>query len=238
MRVVFVLGILTVLASQEDRIVPVHQEPRHRLVYDSPGTRILDIQIPPGDTTLFHTHSDPILYVNISSSRMRNQTLGGEWNTPSAPNAPSAPSGPSAPSVVPTTPPGRVMSTTSYAEQPVTHRVNNIGTSLYRLIGMTNASAGDASTDASADFDGTPELTNRWFRAYRRELTGEIPEHRHRNPVVVVLAAGTVRIHFNNSGIELLQPGAFRFVEPEETHTLVAPASGAQVMEVEIRRPR
>ena len=29
-------------------VVPVHQEPRHRLVFDSPGTRMLDVQIPPG----------------------------------------------------------------------------------------------------------------------------------------------------------------------------------------------
>ncbi len=69
------------LAQQQDeKVVPVHEEPRHRLVFDSPVARVLDIQIPPGDTTLFHTHSNPILYVNMSSSQTRSQTLGQEWS--------------------------------------------------------------------------------------------------------------------------------------------------------------
>ena len=66
--------------AQDEKVVPVHQEPRHRLVLDNAATRVLDIQIPPGDTTLFHTHGNPILYVNMSSSQTRGQTLGREWS--------------------------------------------------------------------------------------------------------------------------------------------------------------
>ena len=83
-------------AQQAERVVPVHQEPRHHLVFDSPGTRILDVQIPPGDTTLFHTHSDPILYVTMSTSRTRSQNIGEDWSAPAA-GAPPAPGAPSAP---------------------------------------------------------------------------------------------------------------------------------------------
>src|SRR5687767_455364 len=125
------MGALASGAGQEDKVVPVHQEPRHHLVFDSPGTRILDVQIPPGETTLFHTHSDPILYVTMSTSQTRSQNIGGEWSgTPPA----TAPESSATPRVAPTNPPGRMMSTTGYGEKPQTHRVNNVGSSLFRLI--------------------------------------------------------------------------------------------------------
>src|SRR5688500_2674766 len=78
-------------ATQNEKIVPVHQEPRHQLVFERPGTKILNVQIPPGDTTLFHTHSHPILYVNMSGSQTRSQTLGGAWSGGEAPAVAAAP---------------------------------------------------------------------------------------------------------------------------------------------------
>jgi hypothetical protein len=240
------------LVAQDTKIVPVHEEPRHHLVLDSPIVRVLDIQIPPGDTTLFHTHSNPILYVNMSASRMRNQNLNGEWNAPGAPGAPSAPgapapsapgapSAPSAPRVVPSAPPGRMMSTTSYAERPVTHRVNNIGDSLYRLIGIINPSAGDASNGPSGGFDLAPELENQWFRGYRRVVDAQpAPAHRHANPVVLVLASGAATVLVGEARLPraLAEPGGFAFIDANEAHTLAATAADTQVMEVELRRPQ
>jgi FG-GAP-like repeat len=219
-------------ARQGERVVPVHQEPRHDLVFDSPGTRILDVQIPPGDTTLFHTHSDPILYVTMSTSRTRSQNIGEEWSTPAAPDAPGAPV---------SVPPGRMMSTTSYAERPQTHRVNNIGSTLFRLIGITNSSAGDDRSDPSGGFDIEPELSNRWFRGYRRALAAEdSPEHRHENPVAIVLVSGSVAVRTaatTSNQQPLQRPGAFVFLEAGATHVLRADAPDTQVVEVEVRRP-
>jgi quercetin dioxygenase-like cupin family protein len=225
-------------ARQGERIVPVHQEPRHHLVFDSPGTRILDVQIPPGDTTLFHTHSDPILYVTMSTSRTRSQNLGADWS--GAPSAPGAPGAPAAP-VLPSVPPGRMMSTTSYAERPQTHRVNNIGQTLFRLIGITNSSAGDERTDPSEGFDTEPEISNRWFRGYRRTLTAQdSSEHRHANPVAIVLVSGAASVRTTSASEiqRLAQPGAFVFLEAGARHVLRAEAAGTQVVEVEVRRPR
>ena len=52
-------------ASTTEKWVPVFEEPRHHLVVDTPTLRILDIQIPPGDTTLFHMHNSAMIYVPI-----------------------------------------------------------------------------------------------------------------------------------------------------------------------------
>ena len=222
-------------AAQKDSVVPVHQEPRHRMVFESHGVRILDVQIPPGDTTLFHTHSDPILYVTMSGATTRAQTLGGEWNGAPAPGP--AASGPF--TLAPSSPPGRMMSVTIYAERPLTHRVSNVGDTLFRLIATTNASPGDDSTGPSPGFTGTPEITNRWFRGYRVIANGDAgSEHRHANPVNVVLVSGRASATIGKATRTLDQLGQFAFVEPDVPHRLASVGGEAQLVEVEVRKPR
>lgn len=135
-----------------------------------------------------------------------------------------------------------MMSTTSYAERPLTHRVNNIGSTLFRLIGITNASAGDDSPGPSDGFDVEPEISNRWFRGYRRALTAQdSTAHRHASPIAIVLVSGaaTVRTPATASAAQALpRPGAFVFLEAGATHILRADAPDTQVVEVEVRRPR
>jgi hypothetical protein len=223
--------------AQDDKIVPVHQEPRHHLVLDVPGTRILDVQIPPGDTTLYHTHSDPILYVTMSTSQTRSQTLGRDWTGGDAPSRtePGATADvfPRATAVRP----GRMTSTTSYANAPLTHRVNNVGQTLFRLIGITNSSAGDDNTAPGAGFEAAPEISNRWFRGYRWALTREAIAHRHDNPVAIVLITGRA-FAAGTTKTTLDEPGSFAWIEANSAHSLQAIGDAAEVVEVEVRRPR
>jgi mannose-6-phosphate isomerase-like protein (cupin superfamily) len=225
----------TQVTVQDDKVVPVHREPRHRVVFETTNTRILDIQIPPGDTTLFHTHSEPILYVNMSTSQTRSQTLGREWSGggDSARAAAAVPAKPPAPFR-----PGRMNSTTSYVQQPQTHRVNNVGQGLFRLIGITNSSAGDESIAASADFAATPEVDNRWFRGYRGSLTpNPSAEHRHANPVAIVLVSGRAVVS-TASRSALDKPGAIAWIEANTPHRLQSAEGEAEIAEIEVRRPR
>jgi hypothetical protein len=162
-----------------EKTVPVFEEPRHHLIVDTAPLRILDIQIPPGDTTLFHTHDSPMMYVPIASSRTRNQPLGGEWSGGGA--APAA-----APVAAPARP-GRVNAPADYVEKPSTHRVNNIGSSLFRLIGIANRTPGDTSAaPASAT---KPEMENRWYRAERLVIPagGSAPVPTYAGTIVVVM---------------------------------------------------
>lgn len=247
-----VVAAVTLHARQDDKIVPVHQEPRHHLVFDSAAVRILDIQIPPGDTTLFHTHSDPILYVNMSSSQTRSQVLGKDWSggggdaaaRPPASAAPAAaPSPAPAPAGRPAAVFGRMNSVTTYPAQPLTHRVNNVGTTVFRLIGIINRSGGDERPEASADFPAKPELDNRWFRGYRWVLDSDvIVQHHHANPVAIVLVAGRAVVAVGKD-TTLDTPGSFVVVDAGAAHTVrrvgpvVKDVPMDQVVEIEIRRP-
>src|SRR6516164_5362914 len=77
-------GLLSpvVALSGEEPVIPVYHEPHHRQVFQYGPTRILDLQLPPGTTTWFHTHEAPILYIYLSSSPTRTQILGQEWSAP------------------------------------------------------------------------------------------------------------------------------------------------------------
>lgn len=229
------------LAQQQDeKVVPVHEEPRHRLVFDSPVARVLDIQIPPGDTTLFHTHSNPILYVNMSSSQTRSQTLGQEWSggdaaarpAPGPSGSPAAATG-GAPAVF-----GRMNSVTSYSKQSLTHRVNNVGAGVFRLIGIINRTDGDPSTDPSADFASKPEVDNRWLRGYRSPLDLTAAKHQHANPTVIVLVRGRAIVN-TGKDLPLDALGAFAFIEGGMAHSVKGDGVDPnEIVEIEVRRPR
>ena len=60
-------------------IMPVHQEPHHRQVFQHGPMRILDLQVPPGDVSWFHTHEWPVYYLTTSDSPTISQNLGEEW---------------------------------------------------------------------------------------------------------------------------------------------------------------
>ena len=60
-------------------IVPVHHEPHHRQVFQYGPMRILDLQLPPGDISWFHTHEWPVFYLTTADSQTVSQNLGEEW---------------------------------------------------------------------------------------------------------------------------------------------------------------
>ena len=59
----FVLAATTIVAAQ----VPLSKEPRHRVTFENKQLRILDVNIPPGDTSLDHRHDLDIVTVSMTS---------------------------------------------------------------------------------------------------------------------------------------------------------------------------
>ncbi|MFN2446449.1 MAG: hypothetical protein ABR606_12815 [Vicinamibacterales bacterium] len=223
--------------------VPIHQEPRHRVVFEAGSTRVHDVQIPPGDTTLYHVHDTAILYVPISRSQTRSQVFGEDWRgageSRAAPGQPPAAPAPApAPRPAPAGP-QRVNSITSYVEKPVTHRVNNVGDSLFRLIAVVNRSTGsDKDTDDVSGLSAEPEVVNRYYRAHRVALgpgqsTGS---HRHAMPVVVVMqTAGRVHVEGSPTA-EIAGPGKLSFHDGAGSHQVKNVGSApVEVIEVELR---
>ena len=240
-------------------VMPVHQEPHHRQVFQQGPLRIIDLQIPPGDMSWFHTHEWPVFYLTVADSQTRTQIFGEEWGArgrgagaagrgappAGAPRAGGAPPGPRAGGGAPRAggPPTfrpRLFSDLSYAERAVTHRIHNNGTGLYRAIGVINETQGgdEAVTDEAAGFTGKAQISNRWFRIHRVALApGEKATHQHKAPVVVLqdsagkgIAAGPMTFEFN-------EPGQWGFFDSGARHEISnSGTERLELLEVEVRR--
>jgi quercetin dioxygenase-like cupin family protein len=104
--------------------VPVEQEPRHTVRFADSAMRVLDVDIPPGDTTLEHRHVHDIATVCLECARTLTKAPGGEWSD------------------VRTREVGSV-NVTEYTAKPGAHTVRNIETTLhYHLVAVENLRPG------------------------------------------------------------------------------------------------
>jgi hypothetical protein len=65
-------------AGAEEQVVPAREEPRHRPKLENQHVRVLDVEIPQGDATLFHEHSLDYPYVMVTGVTLLNQLPGKE----------------------------------------------------------------------------------------------------------------------------------------------------------------
>ncbi len=242
-------------------VMPVHQEPHHRQVFQSGPMRIIDLQIPPGDMSWFHMHEWPVFYLTVADSQTRTQLLGEEWGArgrgagrgappagaPPTGAAPRAGGGPPAPPAgtapraggPPTFRP-RLFSDLSYAERAVTHRIHNNGTGLYRAIGVINETQGgdEAVTEEAAGFTGKAQTSNRWFRIHRVALApGEKATHQHKAPVVVLQDSAGKGVASGPMTFEFNEPGQWGFFDSGARHEMTnSGTERLELIEVEVRR--
>lgn len=55
--------------------VPVSKEPLHHNVFENTWVRVLDVRIPPGDTSLFHKHETPSVFMILASAKTGSETI-------------------------------------------------------------------------------------------------------------------------------------------------------------------
>jgi hypothetical protein len=61
--------------------VQVSKEPRHKNALENKYVRLLDVNIQPGDTSLFHIHSTPSVFLYFTNTVVCSQIKGKEWVT-------------------------------------------------------------------------------------------------------------------------------------------------------------
>jgi len=54
----------------------VMDEPRHHNVFENEFARILDVHLGPGDTTLYHLHSTPSVFIVFTNTNVGSQLIG------------------------------------------------------------------------------------------------------------------------------------------------------------------
>jgi hypothetical protein len=63
----------TILISAQ---VQVRNEPRHHNVFENEFARILDVYLAPGDTTLYHLHNTPSVFIVFTNTGVGSQLIG------------------------------------------------------------------------------------------------------------------------------------------------------------------
>lgn len=191
-------------------------------MHDGDGFRVLDVRVPPGDTSRFHTHDAPITCVSIVPSAMDSQPLGGAWSGNDAADPPPFAA-------------GEVAWNLSYAETgPATHRIANVGYGAFHLVAIVNAGRGEA--ESLARFRAAPdavEAENPWFRISRITLDpGDVFEwpDTGRNGVGVLIAGGASVRERGGSDASFEAPGAFFVQRAGTSHEIRA--TGAAPVEI------
>jgi beta-alanine degradation protein BauB len=101
-------------AKAAESIVPIDEEPQHRLRFQNQHVRLFDVLLPPGYKSLWHYHMYDGVFVNIEAAPTSEQVLGADASER----------------------PPRIIGETyffGYGKKPKVHRVSNSGASNYRV---------------------------------------------------------------------------------------------------------
>jgi len=225
----FILATTAIIAAQ----VPLSQEPRHRITFENAQLRILDVNVPPGDTSLDHRHDFDIVTVSMTGGTdTRLQSTGQPWS--------------------PVRPPRPLGNATvaEYTGKPESHRIENVGKSAYQLFAVENLRASGWSTTPALSRPATTLTTeSRAFRIYDVRLARESSQttHTHAVPTITVLISGKVLSEGPDTqakanapapvGLRQLdQPGQWILVPRGDTHHVVRLGTAdARVVEIEVR---
>ena len=300
----------------QNPIPPVYQEPHHRQLLKFGQIRLIELQIPPGDSSWFHMHDAPVFYLTVADSQTRTQILGLEWGArrgggpgrgaapagapgaaagpragapAGAPPAGAAPAGAAPAAAAPAgaapagaapgaapgaggppagaragAPPGaggapgagggragapggartfrpRLFMDISYAEQAVTHRIENNGTGMYRALGVISETGGgdETVTEEAAGFTTKAEGNLvKYFRVHRVALgPGEKTSHQHKAPVVILQDSEVKGTATGPMSFEFYEPGSWAIYDAGARHEIANTGTGRlEVLEVEVRR--
>lgn len=177
--------------------IPVREEPRHHVVLQNQYLRLLDVRIPPGDTTMFHVHEIPSLFIVLSKTLTASQVKGENWVNGTF-----------------TSEPGYAWYN-SFTNGPLIHRVANTDAVPFHVMDIEILSNSNKQNVTPLSFDTI--FTNEKAYAYHVELsnTKEKKQIENRGAIALIVVSGAgVTVHQNNKRQNVSQ-GEFAFIEPK-----------------------
>ncbi|HLG14314.1 MAG TPA: hypothetical protein VJH03_07410 [Blastocatellia bacterium] len=199
------IALVPVVSPALQSPVPVASEPRHHLKFENEYVRVFDVNVPAGDATLFHVHSNDYLFVSIGDAKLKAEVLGS----------------PPADLVVKD---GEVR----FTKATITHRVTNPGPALFRNITievLKSPPAPQNSLTAEAIPGHTTVLENDRVRVERLILEPgqSVASHTHSlSGLGVTVAGGKILLESPGMKPQLAEfkPGDFRWHTGPITHSL------------------
>jgi quercetin dioxygenase-like cupin family protein len=195
-KIIAFFAILLLYSSATTAQVPVSKEPRHKKVIENKYIRLLDVWIKPGDTTQFHIHATPSLFLHFTNTAVCSQIKGKDWVTAknTAGNA----------------------SYRSFVNDTLVHRVSNCDTVPFHVTDIELLSPYQPATQLNplpftALFDNEKAIA---YRLSNSSLTNQIISGR--GPMVAELVTGDEVICYNtiNKRSTIIKKGKYLYIEP------------------------
>ena len=193
---------LPVLQAQ----ILVHEEPRHRPVFQNKEIRILNVRVAPGDTSLYHMHTTPSFFIRLTNTITGSQVQG------EAKKAGKSQS-------------GEIRFENLAPPNNRVHRVWNADKDTFHVMDVELLMK-------KADFDEKPmalpnlklEIDTTWVRAYRLNLLKGIEfKSKNKKQSLVLVSLNTTKVKINqngNSELQTLKPGSFFVIKRKESFSL------------------
>ena len=179
--------------------VQVSKEPRHKNVLENKYIRLLDVWMQPGDTSMFHIHSTPSLFLHFTSTNVCVQIKGKAWtkNKNTAGNA----------------------SYNSFVNDTLVHRVSNCDTVPFHVTDIEMLSSYKPTTPLKP-LPFTVLFDNEKSIAYRLSGTSFNNQLiKGRGPMVAELVAGDEVICYNTQHKKstTIKTGKYLYIKPGST---------------------
>jgi quercetin dioxygenase-like cupin family protein len=203
LRIVLMLVVVAITCGAQNVAVPVEAEPHHKTVLKNAYVQVFRVDLAPGESTQMHTHAHDDAAVRFSNATVAANKSGEPLGAPEPVS------------------PGQV-SARDNAAKPYTHRVHNIGSTVFDVMDVQILSRPRGPASEPID---KPAAENASMRVYRYELApGESSsKHTHKRPYLIVAATDmSLRMSSPDSqSMELpLKTGDLHWVETTVTHTL------------------
>ena len=217
--VVFLFSSFIFAAQDVTAPVLVENEPLHHVVLKNESVVVVHLTLPPGERTLYHTHTHDRVAIPLSSTSITQQV----WNEKEGPPSRSEPG---------------TFSALTLAGSSYTHRVHNVGTSPYDVLDVEFLVRPQSPSPVTA---ATVAAENPSARIYNWILAPGATSamHTHVRPYLIVAVTGFTLKMTAPDGQSIkheINRGDFHWVDAKVTHTLAnAGSAEGQIVEVELK---
>jgi hypothetical protein len=189
-------------STTQEKPVPVEKEPHHKTVFKNRYVQVFRVQLEPGRTSLMHTHFHDDASVRLSTATVAADSPGGPVGAPE----PVYPG---------------LLSARDNEKKPLTHRVHNIGTTLFDVILVQVLERPTGPSSPAVSLAGAE---NSKMRVYRHDIGPGITaaQHIHARPFVFVAVTDVDLDTISPNGAiskRLVKAGDIQWIGSRVTHS-------------------
>lgn len=193
----FFILLVPVLQAVAQDAIAVSKEPRHKNVFENKYVRVLDVHIAPGDTTLFHKHETPSVFISLHPVKTGSQVVIEEGSA----------------TILSL---DRKITFEGFYKTPRIHRVWNADTSVFHVMDIEVLTKGNRNIEPAITTAGFTQLFDAPpVKAYRLVLKGNQKLDFKRTSAILIVGLNNAGKVMANKKLFSSQ-GDFLFVNPSE----------------------